>query len=80
MPLKSPLNVVIEKPATSFAETLCEIRTWLDHNKIEPVEFKTLPVRGNGVALEIRFQHADEAFLFDRAFRPADHRVATDLG
>ena len=68
MTLKSPLHVIIEKPATSFADTMSAIRTWLDHNKIEPIEFKTLTADEERLALEIRFQREDEALLFDRAF------------
>lgn len=68
MTLISPLSVEIVKPETAFAETMTGIRTWLDHQKIEPAEFKTLAAGGKNLTFQIRFQREDEAVLFERAF------------
>ena len=68
MTLNSPFSVRIEQPATRLGEIMSEIRSWLDRNKIEPVEFKTLLAVENSVALDIQFHSQDEAFLFEREF------------
>jgi hypothetical protein len=53
-----------------------EIRSWLDSRKIEPIEFKTLPLDGGAIALNIRFRSEDEAYLFERAFADAEMHSA----
>jgi hypothetical protein len=45
-----------------------DIRLWLDSHKIEPVEFKTVPLDGGSIAFDIRFQSQEEASLFKQAF------------
>ena len=60
-------NVRVEKPAEALAETMNAIRSWLDHNRIEPIEFKTEPASGT-VAIKVRFRSGHEAELFEREF------------
>ena len=45
-----------------------EIRSWLDHRKIQPGSFRSLPVDGRGAGFEIDFNSEDEAHLFEKAF------------
>jgi len=44
-----------------------EIRSWLDQNRIEPVDFKTVVGR-EGIGFEIRFRTEGEAERFQREF------------
>jgi hypothetical protein len=44
-----------------------EVRFWLDENKIEPVDFKTVVGR-EGIGFEIRFRKEEEGDRFQRAF------------
>ena len=46
-----------------------EIRTWLDHRKIEPISFEPVANAHRGVGFEIAFESEDEAYLFEEAFR-----------
>ena len=60
----SPFAVHIEKKSgTSFGDTMNEIRTWLDHRRIQPALFKPA-----GVGFEIDFNTEDEAHLFEQEF------------
>jgi len=45
-----------------------DMRLWLDNRKIEPAEFITLSADQAWVAFDIKFQHQEEAELFDQAF------------
>jgi hypothetical protein len=65
---KSAFSIHLEKPQSSLGETMNEVRLWLDSHKIEPVDFKTVPLDGGRVAFDIRFQSQEEANLFQRAF------------
>ena len=68
MTLKSPLSVLIQKPEASLGVVMSDARSWLDNRKIEPMVFKTYTTEAGGIALEIRFNTEDEAFLFAREF------------
>ena len=68
MTLKTPHCVHVEKPEASFGSIMSEMRSWFDHRKIEPAEFKSLPTEPGVIALDIRFEHEEEAQLFDQAF------------
>ena len=64
MALNYPFAVYIQKQSHgSFGETMNDIRSWLDHHKMQPVSFKAA-ARG----FEIAFNSEDEAFLFRREF------------
>jgi hypothetical protein len=45
------------------------IRSWLDHRKIQPANFKPVTCDRNGVGFEIGFNSEDEAHRFENAFR-----------
>jgi len=63
--LSPPFIVRIEKRLPgSFGDTMNELRSWLDHNKIEPTLFKQI----DGVEFEIGFDSEDAARLFQRDF------------
>ena len=40
MALNPALTVRVERKPGAFGDTMNEIRTWLDHTKIQPVSFK----------------------------------------
>jgi hypothetical protein len=52
---------------TPLGSAMNEIRTWLDREKIEPVEFKTVVGRA-GFGFEISFKSEDEAVRFQERF------------
>ena len=61
--------VRIERTTEAFVgDTMNEIRSWLDHRKIQPASFRSLPVDGGGAGFEIGFNSEDEAHLFEKAF------------
>ena len=69
MALNSPFVVSIEKnPERSFGSTMSDVRTWLDHRRIEALSFKPVAKADTGVGFEIAFRTEDEAHLFEREF------------
>jgi len=63
----SPFIVRVEEiPETgiSFGLTMNDIRTWLDHHQIQPVDFKTIPRSYNGMGFEITFANHHDAAHF----------------
>ena len=69
MALNAPLAIYIEKPEVELAETMAEMRIWLDKHKVKPVQFKierTLVVPN--IAFAVQFKSQDEAVLFERVF------------
>ena len=53
--------------AGNLGDTMNNIRTWLDSEKIEPVEFKTV-VSQAGIGFEISFRSEQEAERFQQRF------------
>lgn len=68
MELDPPFTIRIEKPETALAETMNEMRSWLDKHKVEPVEFKIAMTGMPGVAFDVQFRSKDEAVLFAQVF------------
>jgi hypothetical protein len=54
-------------PDTPFGGTMNKIRTWLDSEKIEPKDFKTVMAR-QGLGFEIRFKSERDAERFQHQF------------
>ena len=70
MTLKSPLTVAFERQTLALVETMSEMRSWLDQQKIQPVEFRTARVDGGfRLRFELHFAQEDEAVLFERRFK-----------
>jgi hypothetical protein len=57
-----------KKLHASFAETMGDVRSWLDRCKIETVSFKPVTSAESGVGFDIGFKREDEALRFERAF------------
>ena len=72
MALDPPFVVRVEKQSggSSFGGTMDNIRSWLDHRKIQPALFNSVFNALSGVGFEIAFNSEDEACLFEQAFRP----------
>ena len=69
MALSPPFVVRVEKrPGRSFGAIMNEIRTWLDHRKIQPASFNSVFNARRDVGFEIGFNSEDEALLFEREF------------
>ena len=51
-----------------FGETMNNMRSWLDHRKIQPALFNSVFNALSGVGFEIGFNSEDEAELFERQF------------
>ena len=58
---------VIRPAGVPIGSIMSEIRSWLDQNKIEPIDFKTVVGR-EGIGFEIRFRTEGEAERFQREF------------
>jgi hypothetical protein len=56
------------QPETALAETMNDMRSWLDKHQVRPIEFKIARTGFPGVAFDIQFRSADEAFLFEQMF------------
>jgi hypothetical protein len=65
--LSSPLSVRLEKPRETLAETMGEMRSWLDSQKVQPTAFKVATTE-TGVAFDISFHEERDARLFQRRF------------
>ena len=64
MAVESPFMIYVERPfGSTLAETMTEIRAWLDHRKIQTTSFQPVSENG-GVGFEIGFKSEDEAELF----------------
>jgi hypothetical protein len=68
MALNSPFTIRVEKPEAALAETMAEMRSWLDKHRVVPVEFKITMMGMPGIAFDLEFRSADEAVLFERVF------------
>ena len=68
MALITPIVMRAEnRPDTPLGRTMNEIRTWLDTEKIQPVNFKTI-VSSAGFGFEISFKSEREAERFQQRF------------
>jgi len=69
MALSPPFVARAEKRSErSVGAVMNEIRTWLDHRKIEPISFEPVAKADRGVGFELCFNSHDEAHLFDQEF------------
>ena len=68
MALDPPFTIRIEKPEVALAETMAEMRSWLDKHRVQPVHFKIAMTGLPGTAIDIQFRSEDEAVLFERVF------------
>ena len=67
MALDPPLIVRVEQiPETgiSLAQTMNDIRAWLDHHKIQPSDFKPVAKSWGGAGFEIAFANPHDARFF----------------
>ena len=68
MVLAIPIRIEFNRPpGTPIGQIMNEVRFWLDENKIEPVDFKTVVGR-EGIGFEMRFRKEEEGDRFQRAF------------
>ena len=56
----------IPETGISFGLTMNDIRTWLDHHQIQPVDFKTIPRSFGGMGFEITFANQHDARHFQQ--------------
>ena len=68
MALIPPFTIRVETHEAALAETMHEMRTWLDKHRVQPIEFKIAMTGMPGVALDIQFRSEDEAVLFEQVF------------
>jgi len=53
---------------SSVGSLVSDMRTWLDHQGIQPIDFKEVTLPCGGVAFDLEFRHVDQATLFRAAF------------
>ena len=53
---------------SSVGSLMSDMRTWLDHQGIQPMAFKAITLPFGTVALDVAFRHPDQATLFRTAF------------
>lgn len=63
----SPYLLLAGLPSTPFGGVITELRNWLDSEKIQPTNFRTV-VGEAGLGFEITFQNADDADRFLERF------------
>jgi hypothetical protein len=68
MALDPPFTIRIEKPETALAETMNEMRTWLDKHGFQPIEFTIAMTGIPGIVFDVQFRSEDEAVLFEQVF------------
>jgi hypothetical protein len=70
------MKIEVNRPAgTPIGEIMNEIRSWLDRNKIEAVDFRTV-VGHEGIGFEIRFRTEQDAERFQREFASCSDAAA----
>jgi hypothetical protein len=57
-------------PGGSVGLLIGEMRTWLDHQRIQPIEFKTATLGMGNITFDVEFGNVDQAALFRAAFVP----------
>jgi hypothetical protein len=57
-------------PNGSVGRLMSDMRTWLDHQGIQPIEFKTATLTVGNIACDVEFRDIDQAALFRAAFIP----------
>ena len=67
MPTPSLTVHFARPPGTPLGDLMNEIRSWLDSNWIQPVEFRST-VSEREIGFSIRFRGEAQASLFERAF------------
>jgi len=55
-------------PGSSVGLLMNNMRTWLDHQGIQPAEFNATTLDVGSVAFDLGFQHLGQAALFRAAF------------
>jgi len=53
---------------SSVGLLMSDMRTWLDHQGIQPMDFKAVTLPFGSVAFDLEFCHVDQATLFRAAF------------
>ena len=68
MPIALEMVVRVKRrPRTSLGNFFADMRSWLDHESIEPAEFRKTAA-GNRGEFEVRFNPLGDASLFGRRF------------
>jgi hypothetical protein len=55
-------------PGSSVRLLMSDMRTWLDHQRIQPTDFRPTTLPFGSIAFDIQFRDAHEAALFRSAF------------
>lgn len=58
----------IERPGTALVDTMNEMRSWLDHAALRPMEFRLAAVGYGSIVFAVTFRDEAEANLFQEAF------------
>ena len=53
---------------SSVGLLMSDMRTWLDHQGIQPMDFKAITLPLGTIALDVEFRHPDQASMFRVAF------------
>jgi hypothetical protein len=57
--------------SSSVGLLMSDMRTWLDHQGIQPMAFKAITLPFGSVAFDVEFRSPDQATLFRTAFASA---------
>ena len=55
-------------PGSSVGLLMSDMRTWLDHKRIQPTDFKPTTLPFGSIAFDVQFRDTNEAALFRAAF------------
>lgn len=58
-------------PGSSVGSLMSDMRTWLDHQGVQPTIFKAITLPLGGIAFDVEFRSPDQATLFRTAFASA---------
>ena len=53
---------------SSVGSLMSDMRTWLDHQGIQPTDFKAITLPFGGLAFDVGFRHPGQATLFRTTF------------
>ena len=62
------VRVEHSRGGSSVGSLMSDMRTWLDHQGIQPMTFKAITLPFGTVAFDVAFRHPAQATLFRTAF------------
>ena len=60
--------VEVCRPSAALTAAMAQMRTWLDHHRVEPAVFEVAFLPGAQIRFRVQFKEARDALVFARVF------------